>query len=153
VHAKHALSGDGGLYAAGRWSLRGTRVVYASATMSLAALELLVRIEDSRPTPELVAVEIDIPDSVEIQRISLKRLPAGWNASPAPVFTQSLGTDWVASKRSAVLEVPSAVIPRESNYLLNPEHPRFSRIRVVSTAPFSTNGATVPPCTARRLRA
>jgi RES domain-containing protein len=137
AYAKEALTGIGGLHAPGRWHVQGRRVVYTAGTLSLAALELLVRIGRARIPLDMSAVEIDVPGIVEVERIGAKRLPGGWDAYPAPAATQRLGTDWIESLRTAVLEVPSAVIPRESNYLLNPAHPRFSRVRIVSRAPFS----------------
>jgi len=137
MHAKDSLGGEGGVHASGRWHLRGTRIVYTSATLSLATLEVLVHVNRAFAPPDLVAVEIDLPSSLEIESLPLSRLPAGWDAYPASAAVSELGTRWVASRRSAVLAVPSAVIPRESNYLLNPAHPRFGRVRVVGHAPFS----------------
>ena len=137
AYAKKALTGEGGLHADGRWHLQGARVVYAAATLSLAALELLVRIDRTLAPPDLVAVEIEIPGSVDVERIPLSKLPAGWDAYPTSATTQLLGMRWIAAGRTAVLEVPSAVIPRESNYVLNPTHPQFRRLRAVATTPFS----------------
>jgi RES domain-containing protein len=137
AYAKDGLSGDGGLFASGRWHIRGDRVVYTAATLSLAALELLVRIHRAFAPTDLVAVEIDMPDVVEIERVSPSKLGSGWEAYPAPSFTQQLGTSWLVARRTAVLQVPSAVIPRESNYLLNPAQPRCARVRIVGRAPFS----------------
>jgi RES domain-containing protein len=136
AYSKKALTGEGGLYAHGRWHLQGVRVVYAAATLSLAALELLVRIDCALAPPDLVAVEIEIPGSVEVERKPLSKLPAGWDAYPAPASTQLLGMRWIAAGKAAVLEVPSALIPREWNYILNPAHPHFARVRVVGRAPF-----------------
>ena len=137
AYAKKALTGEGGLHAPGRWHLQGVRVVYAAATLSLAALELLVRIDRELVPPDLKAVEIDIPDSVEVERVPLSKLPSGWDAYPASAITQLLGMRWIAAARTAVLEVPSAVIPREHNYVLNAIHPQFKRLRTVATTPFA----------------
>ena len=137
AYTKKALTGEGGLHADGRWHLQGARVVYAAATLSLAALELLVRIDRTLAPPDLVAVEIEIPGSVEVERVPLSKLPAGWDAYPTSATTQLLGMRWIAAGRTAVLEVPSVVIPRESNYVLKPAHPQFRRIRTVATTPFS----------------
>lgn len=134
---KDVLSGDGGVFVSGRWHHLGTRIVYGSATLSLAALEVLVHTNREDVPPDLVAVEIEIPESLDIERVRPSKLPAGWDAYPARAFTQQLGTDWVAANRTAILEVPSAIIPRECNYLLNPAHPRFARVRIVDRAPFS----------------
>ena len=137
AYAKEALSGEGGLRGSARWHDQGTRMVYTSSTISLAALELLVRVEPAHAPPDLVTVEIELPSSLEIERLPLSRLPTGWDANPAPAFTREFGSGWATAMRSPVLEVPSAVIPREHNYLLNPAHPRFSRVRVVGRTPFS----------------
>jgi RES domain-containing protein len=91
---------------------------------------------DSAPT-DLAAVEIDIPDSVEIEHVPVSKLPPGWDAFPASAFTRQLGTDWIAARRTAILEVPSAIIHHERNYLLNPAHPRLGRVRVIGHAPFT----------------
>jgi RES domain-containing protein len=111
--------------------------VYASATLSLAALELLVRMDRALAPPDLAAIEIDIPASVEVERLPLSKLPAGWDAYPAPPSTQHLGMSWLAAGRTAVLEVPSTVIPKEHNYVLNPAHAIYRRVRTVETTPFS----------------
>ena len=74
---------------------------------------------------------------LEVARLPLTSLPAGWDAYPFPAATQGLGTDWIAAGKTAVLEVPSAVIPRECNYLLSPAHPCFARVRVAGRTPFS----------------
>lgn len=137
AYAKKALTGEGGLQAPGRWHLQGVRVVYAAATLSLAALELLVRIDRALAPPDLTAVEIEIPGSVEVERVALSKLPAGWDAYPASATTQLLGMRWIAAGRTAVLEVPSAVIPQEHNYVLNATHPQFKRLRTVATTAFS----------------
>ena len=137
AYAKRALTGEGGLYSPGRWHLQGARVVYAAATLSLAALELLVRMDRAFAPTDLTAVEIEIPGSVEVERLPWSKLPAGWDAYPAQESTQQLGTHWVEAGKTAVLAVPSAVIPRESNFVLNPAHPQFRRIRAVETMPFS----------------
>jgi RES domain-containing protein len=136
-YANEALSGEGGLRGSARWHFMGTRIVYSSSTLSLAALEVLIRVNRSLAPLDLVAVEIDIPSSLEIERLTPSRLSSGWDANPAPAFTREIGSGWVSTVRSAILEVPSAVIPRESNYLLNPAHPQFGRIRVAGRAPFS----------------
>ena len=134
---KDSLSGEGGVHASGRWHHRGTRIVYASATLSLAALEVLVHVSRAAAPSDLVAVELDIPERVVVERVTPSRLPAGWDTHPAPPTVQDFGTTWAASRRSPVLEIPSAIIPHERNYLLNPEHPRFTRIRIVGRTPFS----------------
>ena len=136
-YSAEALNGEGGLGASGRWHVKGTRIVYASQTLSLAALEYLVHVARDLAPPDLISVEIDVPASVKIQRMAASDLPDGWNATPAPAAAQRLGTDWVVGGEATVLEVPSALIPHEHNYLLNPARPEFGKITVVRRRRFS----------------
>jgi RES domain-containing protein len=84
-----------------------------------------------------VAVAADVPDDVSRTELGIATLPAGWRAFPAPEILADLGTRWLRSGRSAVLLVPSALVPQERNYLLNPAHPEFRRIRIRRAEPFS----------------
>lgn len=132
-----ALIGEGGLHGAGRWHQRGVRIVYTAATLSLAALEVLVRVDRWSEAPDLVAIEIDVPASVELEHVAAAELSGGWRAPTPTDETQAIGGRWIASARSAVLSVPSAVIPIERNFLINPAHPDFKRIQVASRHSFS----------------
>jgi RES domain-containing protein len=86
---------------------------------------------------DLVATPADIPDSVPIQRLEPRDLPANWRAYPAPETLADLGAGWISAGTSAVLGIPSALIPVEWNYLLSPAHPGFARIRVGPSRPFA----------------
>jgi len=112
-------------------------VVYCAATLSLAALELFVHLEASEAPADLVTLAAEIPSSVSIEELDSAVLPADWRAYPAPDALKELGTAWVRSGRTAVLSVPSVVIPRERNFLLNPSHPEFSQILLRNPEPFS----------------
>jgi RES domain-containing protein len=125
-----AFDGEGARLAGGRWNRKGTAVVYTSATRSLAAQELFVHLAFEEAPADLVAASAEIPDDLTITALRIADLPKGWRRFPGPESLADLGTNWVESNESAVLEVPSAVIPQESNYLLNPRHPDFHRIRV-----------------------
>lgn len=82
-------------------------------------------------TPDdLVAIAADVPDAVSRRDVRVDALPAGWRSYPAPEALADLGTRWVGEGETALLVVPSAVIPRESNYLLNPRHPDFRSVRI-----------------------
>ncbi|HZN54819.1 MAG TPA: RES family NAD+ phosphorylase [Candidatus Polarisedimenticolaceae bacterium] len=136
-YSAEALNGEGGLGASGRWHLKGTRIVYASQTLSLAALEYLVHVARDLAPPDLISVEIDVAPPVKIERLAPSDLPDGWNAMPAPAAAQRLGTAWIARGESTVLEVPSALIPHEHNYLLNPARSDFAKVTVVKRRRFS----------------
>lgn len=121
----------------GRWNHRGTRVVYTSSTLSLAVLELLVHLDDDELAKDYVGIPADIPDPVEITRIRASSLPREWRHFPRPQALADLGSRWAAARETAVLAVPSAIVPHELNYMLNPLHPHFTRIRIGRPEPFS----------------
>lgn len=84
-----------------------------------------------------MAIPADLPTSLKTASVDITRLPAAWRTYPAPSALADLGTAWVRKRTTAVLIVPSAVIPSERNYLLNPAHPRFRSIRIGRFQPFS----------------
>jgi RES domain-containing protein len=131
-----AFDGEGARLYGGRWNHHGARVVYTSGSLSLAALEYFVNLDPDLMPPGLVAVSADIPDGVRVQQIRVRDLPRNWRDAPAPEALRDLGTTWVSRGASAVLAVPSAVIPEDRNYLLNPAHPDFRRIRIGGPEPF-----------------
>ncbi len=136
-YANDPLSGRGGLLTGGRWHPGGTRVVYTSATLSLAALEYLVHTDKDLMPDDLVSVEINVPEDLQITDIDSKKLPPNWRDYPAPEALQQLGGEWVAQGTTALLRVPSAVIPDEDNYLVNPQQSESSRIRVTRKSRFT----------------
>lgn len=116
----------------------GTPVVYTSATLSLAALELLVRLSRRNLAgQQFIAVPADIPGDVRVATIERSELPSDWRAYPAPDALSEMGTRWATKQTTAVLAVPSVLIPSELNYLLSPRHPDFRKIRVGRGEPFS----------------
>jgi RES domain-containing protein len=110
--------------------------VYTSGTLSLAVLEYFVHLDAAQAPADLVAVPADIPDAVSRTRLELKALPRNWRRYPAPHALADLGTRWADAANTAMLVVPSAVIPGESNYVLNPRHPDFAKIRIGPPQPF-----------------
>lgn len=131
-----AFSGYGAILHAGRWHRKGIPVVYVSESPALALLETMVHVEES----DLLAFEyVAIPiraEETHSEHLNSKDLPADWNAWPWPATTQQIGTQWVKQQRSVLLRVPSAVVPRQSNYLLNPTHPEFSQLDIGPAEPF-----------------
>jgi RES domain-containing protein len=136
-HAATALSGDGARLYGGRWNGRGVPMVYTSATQSLAMLEMLV--QDDPLRARYVVIPAAIPNGVTIERVSAQDLPAGWRRIEARGDLQDRGSMWARNLTGAVLAVPSAVIPAEQNYLLNPLHPDFARITIGEPQPFVTD--------------
>lgn len=134
-HAATAFSGEGAARSGGCWNSRGHRVVYASGTKSLAALENLVHLNP----PVLfryVAFRLRFEDWL-VEELAGDRLPGDWRDEPAPPTTKALGDAWIREGRSAVLAVPSVILSGEPNYLLNPAHPEFGRIQIGRPEPFA----------------
>jgi RES domain-containing protein len=135
---KHAaFDGEGARLAGGRWNRRGIAVVYASETLSLAALEYLVHLDATLAPRDLVATAADLPDVLPVTRFEVADLPRNWRRYPAPEALAELGTEWAEARRTAVLSVPSAVVPSERNILLNPAHPDFKTLHLLSPLRFS----------------
>ncbi len=85
---------------------------------------------------DLVTIPADLPDGLGIQHVRVDELPPDWRRTPAPPALADLGTAWLRAARTAVLAVPSAVVPLETNHILNPSHPDFRRIVIGRAAPF-----------------
>lgn len=134
-----AFSGIGGLLGAGRWHLQGTPIVYASARPELALLETLVHIPKPVEASVLsnvsyVSIPVAFEETIHIVRIEeqqLRRRFPTWNDPFHWLHqTQHMGSAWFEEKASVLLEVPSVVRPGAKNYLINPTHQDFSKLRI-----------------------
>ena len=134
-YAAAAATGEGARLYGGRWNSRGVRVVYASTSLALAAVETFVNLEPNLRPADLASIEGEIPDTVEIARIDVKVLPAGWHETRDESL-RAFGDDWIRVGQSAALLVPSAAIRGEWNFLLNPMHPDYSMILFRDPMPF-----------------
>lgn len=131
------LDGEGARLFGGRWNQPGTAVIYTASTLSLATLEYLVHLNPDKIPDDLVVIAVDIPASILISRIDPATLPPAWNELTLQPETQSIGTQWVTAGQSAVLQVPSVIIPHESNFVLNPRHPDFALLTLSPPIPYS----------------
>ena len=123
-----AFSGKGAARTSGRWNSRGVLVVYTSATKSLAALETFVHLNPSAFfTYKVFRIQFD---EALVDRVAFDALPPDWQSEPPPPSTKAIGEAWVRAARSAVMALPSVIIPNELNYLLNPVHSEFKKIRI-----------------------
>lgn len=125
--------GFGAKKSGGRWNRPGVALVYTASSAALACLETVVHLSAGTLPMNRYLVRIDIPDDVFARRLRFEDLvPApkrvGWDAEPAGRVSLELGGDWVAAGSSAILEVPSVIIPEEQNYLINPAHPDAATI-------------------------
>jgi RES domain-containing protein len=116
------LDGEGARLYGGRWNPEGVAVVYLSTSLELAALEYLVHLDVSMVPGDLVSVEVEVSDQVSSERVERADLPPDWNTASDHPSCIDLGADWIRRGESCLLFVPSAVIPRSWNVLLNPSH-------------------------------
>jgi len=150
-HAK-AFDGEGARRYPGRWNTAGVPVVYASSSLSLAALELLVHLDIRHSRVPLHSFAIDIPPRL-VETPARASLPPSWNDLLHPAAAQAFGTAWALGLRSLALRVPSVVVPSERNLILNPAHPAFSRIEIAGPEPFAFDPRLPGPgAPARRKR-
>jgi len=104
-------------------------MIYAAESQSLAVLEMLVHLETPEILKKYVLFEVEIDDSY-IVSVNKRKIPRNWKMDPVPGRVQAIGDAWVAAGSSAVLRVPSALIPGESNFLLNPRHADFQKLTI-----------------------
>lgn len=121
----------------------GTRILYASESLALAALEILVQIGSAGWRVGYSSIPIDFKDD-RLQRLDASSLPANWRESPAPSAVQARGDSWARSGASLILRVPSVIIPKESNFLINPSHPEFASLKTGSPEPFEFDPGLLP---------
>ena len=113
----------------GRWTSPGLPVVYTSATASLAVLEVFANAQrraDLLTHFQLLSCTFD--ESL-VTRVERRDLPSNWRQSPAPARLQEIGDEWLRAAASVVLQVPSSIIEHENNYLINPRHRDFKRVK------------------------
>ena len=113
--------------------------MFASATLSLAALERFVHTDPDLEPAHLVAIAMEIDAGVAVETVETGDLPQDWRAYPAPSSLGVVGERWLRAARTAVLSVPSVVIPHERNFILNPVHPEFRKLNALRAEPFSVD--------------
>jgi RES domain-containing protein len=135
--AKYAsdLSGKGAEMVGGRWNNKGTPIIYTSESRALCMLEVAVHIPFGYLPKDHSIITLDIPET-SMHILSQKDLSPGWNTYPPPAFTKTIGDDFIRNGIFLTLKIPSAMVPDEHNYLLNPNHQDFNRVKILSIEPF-----------------
>ncbi len=124
------LGGRGAERTGGRWNRKGTPVVYAASSVALACLETVVHFNAGFGLPlNRYLVRIDIPDALWTARLGFDRSLIGWDAEPPGRVSLNWGQEWLLSGRNLLAEVPSVIVPEESNLLINPAHPDAAQLR------------------------
>ena len=126
-YAAEAARGEGAYLYGGRWNSRGVRVVYASTSLALAAIETFVNLEPRLQPKVFLSIEGEIPEALEIERVSLEALPPYWRKSRDESLRR-FGNEWIHAGRTVAMLVPAATIPGEWNILLSPAHAEFERV-------------------------
>ena len=129
-HQAHDLSGRGAELTGGRWNRKGQPVVYAASSVALACLETVVHLGAATLPLNRFLVEIQVPDDVWAHRTiyTVQGLAVGWDAVPEGMVSLDTGDDWLKTGSTALLQVPSAIVPEEHNVLINPRHAQAGRI-------------------------
>lgn len=128
-----ALDGEGARVYGGRWNHIGVPVVYTSSHLSLAVLELLVHTDADLIPDDLVSLEIEISEQLALRQIDF---PEEYLRSGDETALKQVGSQWAQEQTSAVLIVPSVIVPEEQNVLINPLRPDAAHIHVVKKKPF-----------------
>ena len=131
-----AFDGEGAFRFGGRWNSRGTRIIYMAGSLALAVLEMLVHLDDDSLLPKYSYVPAEIPPDLIIPVENYRALPKDWSASPAPLAIPHIGEERAREAGSVALEVPTSIVPLEKNYLLNPAHPDFAKIKLGAASRF-----------------
>ena len=131
----HAFDGEGARLYGGRWNSKGTSIVYSAGSRALAALEVIVHLSSSLFQLDFLIIELEF-DSKLVKKIHRDELPTLWRSDQPIIATQHIGNQWLKGGSSPILDVPSSIIPEESNYLLNPRHPDFHSICIGKPQPF-----------------
>lgn len=125
------LSGKGAAISPGRWNNEAEAVVYSAPTIAIAVLETAAHIDDAGLPLDRYLVEIDVPPAVwkMRSRLDVRKLPPQWDAIPAGIASAMVGSQWLAAQQSAILMVPSVIVPEEVAALINPAHPDAASIK------------------------
>jgi RES domain-containing protein len=119
-----------------RWNTRDVKMIYTTGSRALACLENVVHRGSRGLQNRFRILVIEVPAQLSIAEIHLRELRPGWEKYQNYPFTQNLGENWIRAGKTAILRVPSVIIPEESNYLINPLHHDFAQIKLKSSQSF-----------------
>ena len=131
-----SLSGVGAAKFGARWNSVGTEMIYSAANRSLAMAEVSVHFTLATLPPDYMMIEIYIPDDIKVLELDLSKLPVDWNSFPHSNSTKILGDEFIKQEEACILKVPSVVTKGDFNYLINPYHNDFPKIKILKVEPF-----------------
>lgn len=127
-----AYSGEGFRLTTGRWHTKGTTICYASTSIALAALEVIVHFQPISTIPKLIVVSAAIPKELCLDVYELYDLDSLNNETE----TREIGDSWIKNSQSLALKVPSVIVPMEANILINPNHKKIKKIKILDSFEF-----------------
>jgi len=136
-YVTEAFSGEGARLEGGRWNPKGTPVVYLADHPALAALETFVHLGKRAWKIKFALIRVEIPKEVKVLELFEEGLPANWRAEPPGPETMTVGEIWFRGRGTAVLKVPSVLVPAAANLVMNPEHPDTGKLRIGKAEAFS----------------
>lgn len=131
---KDDISGNGAKIFGGRWNTQGTPVLYTAEHISLAVLEILVRADRKTIPLSYKLLKLSVPDTSKEIVVAENRLKRSWEDDLA--YTQWMGTELLKAAESLIIKVPSAIVPEENNYLLNPAHSDYKKVKIITSSGF-----------------
>ncbi len=129
------LSGNGARLYGGRWNSEGKAMVYLASSRSLAVLESLAHMIPTNIPRDYVILTIEAPD--DFTAVDIRSLPGNWNEYPEPNILKQIGNSFLLKNEYLLLKVPSAIMPEEFNFLLNPTHAKAGKVKVIKKLPFN----------------
>jgi RES domain-containing protein len=130
------LSGKGASIAGARWNSKGTEIIYTAQSRALAMAEVSVHLSIATLPSDFVMLTIDIQEDVSVEELDAAKLQKGWNVFPHSFTTQIIGDQFIRDEKFCVLKVPSAVVKGDYNYMINPSHEDFKKIKIVHQEDF-----------------
>jgi RES domain-containing protein len=130
------LSGIGASITGARWNSKGIEIVYTSQSRALAMAEVAVHLTLATIPKGFCMLTIFIPDYLFVENLDINQLKKGWNSFPENSETQKMGDLFIRNKKNCVLKVPSAVVQGDFNFLINPYHIDFEKIKIINQEDF-----------------
>ena len=131
------LSGIGAKLTGGRWNNKGTKILYTSDSRALCTAEIAVHMPVGLIPKDYFLITLEMPDKISLTQIDSKSLPKKWMDFPYSSITQKIGEDFISKGEFLILKVPSAVVQGDYNYLINPFHKDFDKVRLISKEKFN----------------
>tara|TARA_R110001606_G_scaffold346947_1_gene496235 strand:- start:191 stop:649 length:459 start_codon:yes stop_codon:yes gene_type:complete len=130
------FNGKGAAKSNNRWNSKGTEIIYTAESRALAMAEVAVHVTMATLPKDFVMLTIDVPDEIKIKKIDLKDLDENWNMMLPNSKTKKIGDVFIDDLEFCILKVPSAVVKGDFNYLINPYHKQFKKIKIIDVTNF-----------------